>query len=81
MTIEGVKSRTNLAQIPQLYSFIRRTSSKDPFIEGIERQAVNLTRSNVRRKKGLIRSDIEEYDHFENFGKPPNVSELNKIKR
>lgn len=47
MTIKGVKRTDDLAQIPQLHCFISRTSSNHPFIEGIERQTVNLIRSNV----------------------------------
>jgi len=47
MAIKGVKNIADLAQIPQFHCFVSRTSSNYPFIEGIESQAVNLTRSNV----------------------------------
>lgn len=77
VTIEGVKTTVDLAQIPQFHSFIRRTSSNNPFIERIESQTVNLTRSNVT--KSLLEVILRR--HSSSFKTPGHYQKtVNSIK-
>lgn len=57
--IKDVQRSIDLPQIKQFHSFIRRTSSNNPFIKGIESQAVNLTRYPRGKKKSFYQWDIE----------------------
>lgn len=52
--IKDVQRSIDLPQIKQFHSFIRRTSSNNPFIKGIESQAVNLARYPRKEKKAFI---------------------------
>lgn len=77
VTIEAVKTTVDLAQIPQFHSFIRRTSSNNPFIERIESQTVNLTRPHVT--KSLLEVILRK--HSSSFKTPEHCQKtVNSIK-